>query len=227
MLLTYLKSTEVEDIDLDKFIEFDEIQLYSKLLNIAEKHENTNIQLLATMIIPNMDAFLNLLYSHLKVYSDKKDFTESDKEFLKRIKQLIKSDSTLACNLKDKDFLDKNTLVFPEDVEFPYDEALLTDRKIKIKSYKKSEPIYIKDNTGKIFELSNHPNRSYDWANKESYLHLRFAHIPYLRYKGLSEEEIEHLKSISKTNDTPKLGPDVNMSPLSLGHSMEDVFLEL
>ena len=105
--LTYLKSTEVEDIDLDKFIEFDEIQLYSKLLNIAEKHENTNIQLLATMIIPNMDAFLNLLYSHLKVYSDKKDFTESDKEFLKRIKQLIKSDSTLACNLKDKDFLDK------------------------------------------------------------------------------------------------------------------------
>lgn len=225
--LTYLKSTEVEDIDLDKFIEFDEIQLYSKLLNIAEKHENTNIQLLATMIIPNMDAFLNLLYSHLKVYSDKKDFTESDKEFLKRIKQLIKSDSTLACNLKDKDFLDKNTLVFPEDVEFPYDEALLTDRKIKIKSYKKSEPIYIKDNTGKIFELSNHPNRSYDWANKESYLHLRFAHIPYLRYKGLSEEEIEHLKSISKTNDTPKLGPDVNMSPLSLGHSMEDVFLEL
>lgn len=225
--LTYLKSTEVEDIDLDKFIEFDEIQLYSKLLNIAEKHENTNIQLLATMIIPNMDAFLNLLYSHLKVYSDKKDFTESDKEFLKRIKQLIKSDSTLACSLKDKDFLDKNTLVFPEDVEFPYDEALLTDRKIKIKSYKKSEPIYIKDNTGKIFELSNHPNRNYDWANKESYLHLRFAHIPYLRYKGLSEEEIEHLKSISKTNDTPKLGPDVNMSPLSLGHSMEDVFLEL
>lgn len=225
--LTYLKSTEVEDIDLDKFIEFDEIQLYSKLLNIAEKHENTNIQLLATMIIPNMDAFLNLLYSHLKVHSDKKDFTESDKEFLKRIKQLIKSDSTLACNLKDKDFLDKNTLVFPEDVEFPYDEALLTDRKIKIKSYKKSEPIYIKDNTGKIFELSNHPNRSYDWANKESYLHLRFAHIPYLRYKGLSEEEIEHLKSISKTNDIPKLGPDVNMSPLSLGHSMEDVFLEL
>lgn len=225
--LTYLKSTEVEDIDLDKFIEFDEIQLYSKLLNIAEKHENTNIQLLATMIIPNMDAFLNLLYSHLKVHSDKKDFTESDKEFLKRIKQLIKSDSTLACNLKDKDFLDKNTLVFPEDVEFPYDEALLTDRKIKIKSYKKSEPIYIKDNTGKIFELSNHPNRSYDWANKESYLHLRFAHIPYLRYKGLSEEEIEHLKSISKTNDIPKLGPDVNMSTLSLGHSMEDVFLEL
>lgn len=64
-------------------------------------------------------------------------------------------------------------------------------------------------------------------GNKESYLHLRFSHIPYLRYKGLSEEEIEHLKSISKTNDTAKLGPDVNMSPLSRGHSMEDVFLEL
>lgn len=223
--LTYLKSTEVEDIDLDKFIEFDEIQLYSKLLNIAEKHENTNIQLLATMIIPNMDAFLNLLYSHLKVYSNKKDFTESDKEFLKRIKQLIKSDSTLACNLKDKDFLDKNTLVFLEDVEFPYDEALLTDRKIK--SYKKSEPIYIKDNSGKIFELSNHPNRSYDWANKESELHLRFTHIPYLQYKGLSEEEITYLKEISKSNGKPNLDIDVSMKPLKVEHSMEDVFLEL
>lgn len=225
--LTYLKSTEVEDIDLDKFIEFDEIQLYSKLLNIAEKHENTNIQLLATMIIPNMDAFLNLLYSHLKVYSDKKDFTESDKEFLKRIKQLIKSDSTLACNLKDKNFLDKNTLVFPEDVEFPYDEDLLTDRKIKIKSYKKSEPIYIKDNSGKIFELSTHPNRSYDWANKESELHLRFTHIPYLQYKGLSEEEITYLKEISKSNGKPNLDIDVSMRPLKVEHSMEDVFLVL
>lgn len=34
--LTYFKSTEVEDIDLDKFIEFDEIQLYSRLLNILK-----------------------------------------------------------------------------------------------------------------------------------------------------------------------------------------------
>lgn len=225
--LTYFKSTEIEDIDLDKFIEFDEIQLYSKLLNIAEKHEDTNIRLLTTMIIPNMDSFLNLLYSHLQVYSGKKDFTESDKEFLKEIKHLIKSDSVLACNLKDKDFLEKNTLVFPEDAEFPYDKELLTDRTIKIQSYKKSEPIYVKDSTGRIFELSNHPNRSYDWASKESYLHLRFTHIPYLQYKGLSEEEITHLKEISKSNVKPKLDIDVSMKPLKVGHSMEDVFLEL
>lgn len=227
-LLTYLKNTKIEDIDINnKYIEFDEIMLYSELLDIAEKHSDSNIRLLATMIIPNMDSFLNLLYSHLKVYSNKKDFSEDDKDFLKRIKDLIKSDSELARNLKDKDFLNKNTLMFPEDIEFPYDEELLIQRNIKIKSYKKSEPIYVKDSTGRIFELSTHPNRSYDWENKESYLHLRFSHIPYLRYKGLSEEEIEHLKSISKTNDTPKLGPDVNMSPLSRGHSMEDVFLEL
>ncbi len=226
--LMYLKNTKIKDIDINnKYIEFDEIMLYSELLDIAEKHSDSNIRLLATMIIPNMDSFLNLLYSHLKVYSNKKDFSESDKEFLKRIKDLIKSDSELACNLKDKDFLNKNTLMFPEDVEFPYDKDLLTDRTIKIKSYKKSELIYVKDSTGRIFELSNHPNRSYDWENKESYLHLRFAHIPYLRYKGLSEEEITHLKNISKSNDKPKLCQDVNMRPLKVGHSMEDVFLEL
>lgn len=225
--LMHFKTTKVEDINLDKYIEFDEIKLYSELLNIAEKHEDPNIRLLATMIIPNMDSFLNLLYSHLKVYSDKKDFSESDKEFLKRIKDLIKSDSDLACNLKDKEFLNKNTLVFPEDVEFPYDEDLLTDRKIKIKSYKKSEPIYVKDGSGKIFELSNHPNRSYDWANKQSNLHLRFTHIPYLKYKGLSEEEITHLKEISKSNGKPNVEIEVNMRPLKVEHSMEDIFLEL
>lgn len=227
-LLIYLNNTRIEDIDIDnKYIEFDEIMLYSKLLDIAEKHSNSNIRLLATMIIPNMYSFLNLLYSHLKVYSNKKDFSEADKDFLKRIKDLIKSDSELACNLKDKNFLNKNTLIFPEDVEFPYDKDLLTDRTIKIKSYKKGEPIYVKDSNGRIFELSNHPNRSYDWANKESILHLRFTHIPYLRYKGLSEEEIIHLKNISKFNDKAKQGQDVNMSPLKTGHSMEDVFLEL
>lgn len=225
--LMYLKNTKVKDIDLDKYIEFDEIMLYSELLNIAENHEDTNVRLLATMIIPNMDSFLNLLYSHLNVHSNKNDYSETDKEFLKSVKNLIKSDSVLACNLKDKDFLNKNTLLFSENVEFPYDKELLTQRNIKIKSYKKSEPIYVKDNTGKIFELSEHPNRSYDWANKESYIHLRFTHIPYLQYKGLSEEEIKHLIDISKSNDSAKLGPDVNMNPLQVHHSMEDVFLEL
>ena len=69
------------DVDLNKFLEWDDIKLYSEILDIAENHEDKNIRDLATMLIPNMDSFLNMLYSHLQVKNGK-DYNVEDKNFL-------------------------------------------------------------------------------------------------------------------------------------------------
>ena len=225
--LMHLKNSEIKDIDINEYIGWDEIKLYSELLTIAEKHENPNIRSLATMIIPNIDSFLNLLYSHLNVHSEEDKLSISDKSFLKKIKSLITSNSELSNNLRNNNYTLDNTLILPDEFDFTYDETLLTDKIIKIKSYKTSEPIYIKDASGKIFELSHHPNRSLDWENREIELHLRYTHIPYLRYKGFSDDEINILRANSLINKKNKSEFPINMSPLKIEHSIEDEFLEL
>lgn len=225
--LMHLKNSKIKDIDIDEYIEWDEIKLYSELLTIAERHENPNIRSLATMIIPNMNSFLELLYSHLNMHSKEHQFSISDKNFLKRIKSLITSNSELSNNLRNKYYTLDNTLILPEDFDFPYDKTLLTDKIIKIKSYKTNEPIYIKDASGKIFELSHHPNRSLNWENREIELHLLYTHIPYLQYKGISADEINKLKTSSLINKKDRLTLEVNMSQLKVEHSIENEFLEL
>ena len=69
---------------------WDEIKFYSEVLDIAEHHENQHMRDLATMIIPHMTAFLNLIYSHLKMYTKSQNYSPNDLDFLLKIKELIK-----------------------------------------------------------------------------------------------------------------------------------------
>lgn len=111
--ITGLKNTNVED--LDKFLNFDEITLYSELIDIAENHENKDIQDLATMLILNMSAFLTLIYSYLNLNDKKQSYSEYDKNFLIKIKSLINSNSPLKQKLINESFIDDNIIFLPEN----------------------------------------------------------------------------------------------------------------
>lgn len=230
-----LKSKSIEEMDLDLFIKFDEIDLYSELLDIAEFHENPNIRDLATMIIPRMVSFLNIIYSHLQVYDKTIKYSDSDKKFLQKVKRVITSDSQLSINLRNKNYLRDNIIFLPNDASLFLEnqEQLVSSYNYTLSSYKKSNPIYIRDFSGKIYELSKHPNRQYDWNNKKYTLQSKFIYLPYLRFKNVSENIIEKIKNSygdfsSNCMTSPKnKKTQVNMQPLQVGHKMEDVFLEL
>ena len=230
-----LKVSNISDLDLSLFLDWDDIKFYDQILEIAEKHENENIRLLATMTIPNMKAFLTMLYSHLEIYAKTKNYSFEDKKFLQKIKSLIRSNSVLSHNLKSTDFVSNNTLVFNSDQNLPevYDNYINNDliycSKIKIKAYNPKEPIYIRSVDGKIYELSQHPNRKYDWDTKISYIKNVYAYVPYLRLHGISESEIQEMHTYCNTsliNSTSKKC-DINMQPLQTNHKIEDCFLEL
>lgn len=229
--IDYMKTTPIENIDLDKYINFNEIDLYSNLLEIAEKHENKDIRDLSTMLIPNMKAFLNIIYSHLKLNC--KTYSDSEKEFLKKMKKLLNPNNPLSNNIRNKYFASNNTLVLPSShSELLDDDSLISSDNGKIKGYKISEPIYVKDINGKIYELSNHPQKSIDWKDRVKLVETNLVYIPFLRYKGISEERITSLKKLYPTatrlmQNTLNNKCDVNLSPLSVGHNIEDKFLEL
>ena len=235
-----------ELIDLDKLLEWDDIKLYSEIINIAETHPDSNVRDLATMTIPNMEAFLNMIYSHLDLKNrSKQDLSTQDLRFLQKIKSLIVSNSNLGKNLRNPNFTDENTIFFDEQNSkvlqnqlhsiaptLKNDTSLINTHLIFQRAYSPDEPIYIRDSNGKIYELSKHPKRKYDWNNISINSHSNFAYIPYLRSCGISENIISKLQNIStgiSTYSIPKetYFPQVNMQPLQVGNSLESYFSKL
>ncbi len=230
--LMILKNSDIENLDLNVFVNFDGINLYSELLDIAESHENANVRDLATMIIPRLDAFLNIIYSHLQVYNKSHDYSDSDKTFLQKVKRVITGNSQTSINLRNKNFLDDNIIFLPDDKNLILEnqQDLISSYNYSLNTYKISEPIYVRDSYGKIYELSKHPNRKCDWDKKKTLLHSDFVYVPFLRFKGVSEDIINNLKRQNKPyqySDVSLENLTVNMRPLNVGHKMEDVILEI
>ena len=226
---------DLDKIDLDKLLEWDDIKLYSEIINIAETHPDSNVRDLATMTIPNMEAFLNMIYSHLDLKNrSKQDLSTQDLRFLQKIK-----------SLRNPNFTDENTIFFDEQNSkvlqnqlhsiaptLKNDTSLINTHLIFQRAYSPDEPIYIRDSNGKIYELSKHPKRKYDWNNISINSHSNFAYIPYLRSCGISENIISKLQNIStgiSTYSIPKetYFPQVNMQPLQVGNSLESYFSKL
>lgn len=229
--LLHLYNSDVNDLNLDEFIGWDEIEFYSELLEIAENHDNLNIRNLATMIIPNLDSLLTLIYSFLNI-NNKTTYSDSHKCFLKKIKTLINSNSTLSKNLRNKAYFLDNIIFLPKDSPFldSSEKDLVNYYSYKVKPYKDSEPIYVRNKLGKIFELSHHPDSTYVKNAQPLYLESSFVNIPFLKFHGIDDTKINKLKKIYPNNinslDKNKKST-VNMYPLRVKHNIQDVFLEL
>ena len=245
-LISDFKDKGIDKIDLEKLLKWDDIKLYSEIINIAENHPDSNVRDLATMTIPNMEAFLNMIYSHLDLKNhSKQDLSTQDLKFLQKIKSLIISNSNLGKNLKNPNFTDENTIFFDEPTSkvlqcklhsitptLKNDPSLINTHLIFQRAYSSYEPIYIRDSNGKIYELSKHPKRKYDWNNISINSHSNFAYIPYLRLCGISENIISKLQNISTGISTYSIHkeryfPQVNMQPLQVGNSLESYFSKL
>jgi len=229
-----LRTCDINEIDLSIFLDWDEIKFYSEILDIAQNHEDANVRDLATMTVPNMNAFLTLLYSHLNIHKKGQNYSAEDKQFLQKIKSFIIDNDSLSQNLKSPNFAMDNTLLFPEDEAFPYDEfiknGLIHSSKLKIKAYNPKEPIYIRGKDNEIYELSNHPDRKCDWDTSISEVKTTYAYIPFLRFHGISEDKIEELRRFCNTRAQQNVVKEtckINMQPLQVGHNIEDYFLEL
>lgn len=235
--VTRLKSVDLNIDDLSFLLDWDDLKFYSEILDIAENHEDNNVQFLATMTIPSMNTFLTMIYSHLNIYNKGQSYSEEDKKFLKNIKKIIQEQTTLSSNLRNVDFAMDNTLIFPQDEPLPtnystfINDGFINSHSVKIKAYNPNEPIYIKGSDGKIYELSHHPDRMCDWNSRLTYLNYLYTYIPYLKFHGISDIKIKEMCDFCRNrNDietSTKTNYSVNMQPLQVGHNIEDVFLEI
>lgn len=232
LFLSNLRDSKVEDLDLDEFISWDELSFYSSLLDIAENSEDSNLRDLATLIIPSMSGFLTIIYSFLNMHNKSQSYSDDDKKFLQRIKELIKSNSILATNLKDTNFAANNIIYVPKDVPLADSNIknLMSHFSYNLRTYKPSEPIYVRDKYGKIYELSSHPEVQDKISTDSRLLQTDFVSIPYLRFNGINNDTIDSLKSLYPFGvnlHTDSKSSKVNLQPLQVGHNIADEFLEL
>ena len=226
LYLRCLKSVGVEGVNLDDFLKWDDVSLYSEIFDIAENCPDSNIRQLATLTIPKLDSFFNILYSHLDC-KNTHSYSSEDLQFLSHIKSLLKGNSTLIRDLTNPDFLNDN-IVFLTHSPLKDELAkrgLISSFSYKFKTYNPNEPVYVEDDTSKFVELSDSPKSTIDWENSKKLFSYNFAYIPFLRFKGLSDAEISSIRASGvrpdiKTSHSAK----VNMSPLSVEHSVRDYF---
>lgn len=224
--LTGLKNIRPDEVDINEFLKWDDISFYSQIIEIAQNHKNKNVRDSATLMIPTLDNFLNLIYNLLNV-SKSKNYSESDLEFLKKIKGIITGNDEFSKNMRNKNFLYENSFVLEEKSE-NLDNSQVYLFQYKLKGYNpRKNPIYIKDENGRIFELSNHPNQSLDWKNYTEVLETPCVYLPDLRYHNVPEEEIQKLISSSVDFSKENSRSEINMSPLQVGNKMKEKFLEI
>ncbi len=222
--LNSFESADINNINIDEFLKWDDISVYKELLDIAQHHEDENIRKLATLIIPRIDTFLNLLYSMIGCKEGK--YSKEDAEFLTELKSIIRGNSELIADLSNPNFMSDNIISLKPSplLEKLKDQSAVVSFDYNFKTYNPKEPIYILSKEGNIHDLSEHPDRTREWKDSSKKIHYDFTYVPLLKMRGFSDDEIEQIKNNSTLDKTVIPPEKVNMSPLQVGHNMKDYF---
>ena len=131
---------------------------------------------------------------------------------------------TLFCNNPSNESIDIN-------LQRLLEQNIIFRQNKKVKAYNPKEPIYVRSSEGKIYELSEHPERTCNWAERTTTLNSIFTYIPYLKYSVSHEDELTYIKNYFNRNgqefDAPSHETKINMQPLQVGNSLKNVFEEI
>lgn len=232
--IDHLKTQDV-NIDLQEFLIWDDIRLKSNCIEIGESSKNVHTREFAGMVIPNLEALMYITYSHLDMRNQSTNLSEYDYKFIKKIKELIESNSNLSLMLKDKDYYRKNCFICTDNEKIEHIKSKFGNKvsykDATVKAYKSSIPIYIEDKNGNVYALHEHPEKKCDWENRKETVNVAFVAIPCLKIQGLSDKEINEIKetfqdqgmqNINKNNNSKE--PKINMSPVRVDSNIEDYF---
>ncbi len=225
-----LRECKIEEIDVnDEFIKCDDIELWKNVMDIASsKTQNGKLKELAKLILPNIESMMKFTYEFLDCKQGKKtgyqNYSKRDREFIKRIKNVIDGKDELSEQMKQKDYFWDNVILEKENSEIFKDETIadkIEETKVPFKPYSKKTPLYIKAENGKIYELSKHPERTSNWSGEKEYMTCRYIIIPFL-----DETQKDKVKNYKKSNIHVKK-PEYNMSQTQVQNNLEEYFEEI
>lgn len=230
----------INDINLDEFLQTNDIKLYTEIIDLAINSEDENIKELATLCLPSITGLLQIGVEMLdtkKRGKDLENYSEYELDFIQKLKDLRSEDNDLKLKMENENKRKLfNATVFSEETQLEdytnrMKQILKTDNlnatgiitwNKPIKVYKKSEPVYVEDETGKIYTLDNYPNLSLDISKKDV---IGMAVVPsIMKLSGYSESTIKKAKKLIeennlKCNNTKKDFHNNRMSKFQVGNT--------
>ena len=222
---------EQKNVELNKsidlpFIKWDDIEFWKNVMDIASsKTKNEKLKELSKLILPNIKAMMKFTYEFLDCKQGKKtgyqNYSERDRNFIKKIKNIINGKDELSDQMRQRDYF-WNNVILEKDNNQIFKDALLADKiqetKVPFKAYSKRTPLYIKAENGKIYELSNHPERTSNWNGEEQNMTCRYIIVPFL-----DEKQKDKVKNYKKSNNSVEKS-EYNMGQTQVQNNIEEYF---
>ena len=208
-LKDYLKlciSSGAENLDLSKFISWNDIRYFNELFSIAVSEPNEDLRELALACMPSAEGLYALAIEMIDPKNRKEEeFTENEKNFLKNLRDISEENNILHKALyedkKSGAIVLNSTSV--EDINSIVEELKMSDIDIKteglyfwkkiIRKYNPEEPIYVKARDGKIYTLDEHPERTMDLTELKNYGAMIVPSI--MRLEGVSKEKMDVIRA--------------------------------
>lgn len=195
--LSTVRNKDAKDIDIDEFIKWDDLEYFTKLFDIYLNTKDPILKELGLLSIPNANAMDNILQglmvsreqnddiAHIEYYNKIKHF----QRLYHKYPEFNQDNSHLITTLETEDEVIHNYIDQEINSMFGRLRLGFVHDKSPIKMYKKKEPIYIIGPNNKIFEYSEHPERT---LNPDmSYIkHCTFLLPDILLHQGYSKKDV-------------------------------------
>lgn len=207
-----------ESINVNEYIEGNDIIWLNNIIDIAENDENENVRDMATLCLPNTNGLINIIYSItnkegidkttiLHDYKEDKILKKEEKKLIKNLKKIVKGELAITEKLKTTEFKKGNQLSIDfeeaEECERVKDHIKnslnlqklegIKCEKIKHKKYNIDEPVYVESEDKKVYTFDKLPERTMDIS--PDYVYYIYMIDPILKIEGISQKQIEEIKS--------------------------------
>lgn len=207
MYFKLIKYKGLRQEDYEFFKSFDEIKMYSEIINIAQNAKEESLKTYATMMIPKIEVFMDMVAEMIKNTTFTKQGELNKKRIRHQIQDILESSENdiFKKNIESKDFFRKNVIIVEnlEEVPEEYRNHFRYSQK-RIRIYDKSQPLYFHDVDGKIVPLDKHSRcqevlSSYNIKLEDLYekevIDVYYCIIPELLSKGYTWDDINKLKT--------------------------------
>lgn len=208
--LTHNMEKKVDEVDLQEYIEFDDIEFLKGIMEVTDKTEDNVLRKLALMSLPSKDKLTYFYYGamisieQVDEEGNRKQNSKLDENFIDRFMQQsdeikkIYNDNCIPLKSSKKEDVE-NVVEQIKCMLKPKDDNLENNGIISWKNHivsykdKKGEETYIRSKNGNIYEYSKFPERKEPILETDVYGFCLL--IPLLEEKGYSNEEIMKVKS--------------------------------
>lgn len=236
--LEHLSNSSIEHIDLDLFLDWNDIKFYNSIFDIAENSKDENLRRFARLCIPPVEAMVGMVQTRLfptitpkldeagnEINLENEFQDEEDRKFYLKVKSIIETQDERYYNngLEEecygvsfeneedrKKFLE--TLTETYGVSKKGINSLIQWRAL-IRPYNPEEPIFILGKDKKVYTLDDYPERTMEL--KPYIVYGAFGVEAKSLLEGVKPEEVEKMK----------FAFDVNVNKIDFSNVQKDTRL--